>query len=114
MSEGPIPASIRAAVLDRDGNRCAKCAGWRAEGMNLHHRQLRSQGGKNVLSNLISLCGSGTTGCHGWAHRKVADARAIGLIVPSWADPAESPVRTWHGLVLLTDDLANLIRRLAA
>lgn len=114
MSEGPIPAPIRAKVLDRDGNRCARCAGWSPDGMNLHHRQLRSQGGKNVISNLISLCGSGTTGCHGWAHANVADARAIGLIVPSWADPAETPVRTWLGLVLLTDDEGNLVRRLAA
>lgn len=114
MSEGPIPASIRAAALDRDGNRCAKCAGWSAEGMNLHHRQLRSQGGKNVLSNLISLCGSGTTGCHGWVHASPAKSRDLGLIVPSWAEPDEMPVRTWHGLVLLTNDEDALVRRLAA
>jgi hypothetical protein len=114
MSEGPIPAALRALCVERDGNRCAKCSGWRAEGMNLHHRQLRSQGGKNTAANLISLCGSGTTGCHGWVHAHPAKARDLGLIVPSWMDPAETPVRTWRGLVLLTDDEADPIRTLAA
>jgi len=114
VSEGPIPAAMRADVLDRDENRCAKCSRYFADGLNLHHRQLRSRGGKNVLSNLISLCGSGTTGCHGWAHAHITEATNLGLIVASWADPAETPVRTWHGLVLLTDDPANRVRRLAA
>jgi AhpD family alkylhydroperoxidase len=114
MSEGPIPTAMRDIVLTRDQNRCVRCVRYFADGLNLHHRQLRSQGGKNTAANLIALCGSGTTGCHGWVHAHPADARAVGLIVPSWADPAETPVRTWRGLVLLTDDVDDLVRRLAA
>jgi hypothetical protein len=30
----------------------------------------------------VPLCGSGTTGCHGWAESHVTDARAVGLDVP--------------------------------
>lgn len=105
--------SLRDDVLARDEGRCAWCYRY-SDSLNLHHRQLRSQGGRDSLANLISLCGSGTTGCHGWVHRHVAKAREHGLIVPSWADPAETPVRTWRGLVLLTDDAADPVRRLAA
>jgi hypothetical protein len=32
---------------------------------SLHHLYPRGQGGDDVESNLIGLCGSGTTGCHG-------------------------------------------------
>ena len=32
---------------------------------SLHHLVPRSQGGDDVASNLVPLCGSGTTGCHG-------------------------------------------------
>jgi len=112
MSAGPIPAAMRALCVERDESRCAKCARYFPDGLNLHHRQLRSQGGQNTAANLIALCGSGTTGCHGWVHAHPKSATALGLIVASWADPAETPVRTWRGLVLLTD--AASVRTLAA
>lgn len=43
------------------------------------------------------LCGSGTTGCHGWAHANPARAKRDGLIVPSWATAAFCPVLTVWG-----------------
>jgi hypothetical protein len=66
-----------------------------------HHRKLRSQGGLDEPDNLIRLCGSGTTGCHGWAHANPAVARSYGLIVWRIRNPAEVPVRKFHGWVLL-------------
>lgn len=51
------------AVRERDGNRCVACdtvmGPW-----SVHHRQLGNRD-NNALSNLILLCGTGTTGCHG-------------------------------------------------
>lgn len=32
---------------------------------SVHHVLKRSQGGDDVKENLVPLCGSGTTGCHG-------------------------------------------------
>lgn len=36
-----------------------------AFGLTLHHLVPRSLGGDDVPNNLVPLCGSGTTGCHG-------------------------------------------------
>lgn len=38
------------------------------------------------------LCGSGTTGCHGWVHGHPAEAYRLGLLVHSWHEPAAVPV----------------------
>jgi len=55
--------------------------------------------------NLLTLCGSGTTGCHGWVEAHPQDATMSGWSVPSWADPATVPVRHWeHGWALATPD----------
>lgn len=58
----------------------------------------------NSASNLIVLCGSGTSGCHGLVEKNRADSRRDGLIVSSRCDPASVPVLlngTWW---MLTDD----------
>lgn len=47
--------------------------------------------------NIIELCGSGTTGCHGWVHQHVKEAERLGLIVPLGIDPLSTPVRDWQG-----------------
>lgn len=57
----------------------------------------------NALSNLITLCGSGTTGCHGWVESYPTAARELGLAVASWDNPLTIPVTTWRGLILLDD-----------
>jgi hypothetical protein len=91
-----------ALVRSRDGHRCQRCG---CSVLNVpsskHHRKLRSQGGLDTADNLLSLCGSGTTGCHGWAHANPAQARSYGLIVWRIRNPAEVPVRTFNGWVLL-------------
>ena len=58
----------------------------------------------NGAANLIVLCGSGTTGCHGWVEKHRADSKRDGLLVASTREPADVPVRlngTWW---MLTDD----------
>jgi hypothetical protein len=86
-----ISPEQRKAVYHRDSWRCRRCS--RTADLNIHHRKLRSQGGTNDPENLVTLCGSGTTGCHGWAHGHPQMARVLGWIVPSWADPAAWPIR---------------------
>jgi len=90
------PADERDAyelVTLRDDDTCQRCR--RARGTNRDHRKNRSQGGFTVVSNLQLLCGTGTTGCHGWAHAHPRDAIADGWAVPGWADPAQWPARRW-------------------
>lgn len=77
-----VPALVTRQVDMRDEWCCRRCgirlsivAGSR------HHRQRRAAGG-HVTSNLILLCGSGTSGCHGWVHSHVMLATSQGLIVP--------------------------------
>lgn len=61
-------------------------------------------------SNLLLLCGSGTTGCHGQVHGNPGWAFDMGLLVRQNAIPAEVPVRLRAGLVLL-DDEGNYIHQ---
>lgn len=76
-----VSQATRTAVLKRDGYLCQKCGRTVGLGANLQHRRARAAGGRgdgygvNFPENLISLCGSGTTGCHGWitAHPKLSD-----------------------------------------
>lgn len=112
MSTQPT-ADTRATVLGRDRHRCVICETYlRAgqwPGMSIHHRGLRSQGQHggelHQPSNLISLCGTGTTGCHGWIHAHPAQARAYGWLLQAGDNTTETPVYTRrHGWILLDDD----------
>lgn len=59
----------------------------------------------NEAANLLLLCGSGTTGCHGWVHQWPDLAMERGWLVSRWGGPAELPVRlALHGWVRLSDD----------
>ncbi|WP_083213337.1 HNH endonuclease [Mycobacterium malmoense] len=74
---------------------------------NAHHRKNKSQGGQDDLSNLLLLCGSGTTGCHGWITEHPAEAYAKGWSVRSTDDPADVPV-LYRGSWIRLDDLGNV------
>lgn len=86
----------RELVKLRDGGVCARCRRidpfW---GVNHDHRLNRSQGGDWSPSNGELLCGSGTTGCHGWRTSHPRDAVADGWAVPGGADWREWPARRW-------------------
>ncbi len=109
MSKSDFPASVRRTIAERDLNRCAFCGSPLDVGANAHHRKLRSRGGMGDVANGILLCGSGTTGCHGWVHREVEASTAMGYIVSRWGNPAEVPVWTWRGWVLLDDEGGMLV-----
>lgn len=105
MSKQYMTYAAACAIVDRRANgRCERCG--RATAVaNHHHRMLRSQGGYDLPSNLVRLCGSGTTGCHGWIHGNPAAATATGYIVRRGGTP--SRVRLEHSRyaeVYLGDD----------
>jgi hypothetical protein len=99
--KGQIPKAVRTALHTRSDHCCEICGKW---GNNAHHRKNRSQGGKDVLSNLMLLCGSGTTGCHGYVTEHPAEGRDKGWCVWSHQKPAEVPVLYRGQLVSLGDD----------
>ena len=82
-------AQARAEVIERSGGRCEAAVEGVCRGMgtNAHHRQLAGQGGPDTPENLLWVCGSGTTGCHGWIHANPQQAIWLGLLVSSF-DPA--------------------------
>ena len=87
----------RPVVLGRNGGVCEWCNMRRAT--NYAHRLRRSQGGRWNPAGATALCGSGTTGCHGWATAHPLLARAAGLEVASHEDPLSVPVFLWHEYV---------------
>lgn len=100
-----IPAKVRGQLRMREDNWCAKCGLKYAN--NAHHRKNRSQGGQDDLSNLLLLCGSGTTGCHGYITEHPRDSINHGWSVLSVHNPIDIPVfyrNTWVYL----DDLGNM------
>jgi hypothetical protein len=96
-------------VDERDGFRCLICGkpidgSW--PGGSRHHRRPRSHPfpGLHETSNLILVCGSGDTGCHGEIHSQPAWAYSQGYLLHSWEDPLTTPINTRFGWKLLTDD----------
>ena len=107
------PRSVIDAVDKRDEWSCVRCGvSLYATHGSRHHRKLRSQGGKHASDNLVLLCGSGTTGCHGWAHAHPVAARHAGLIVSAYADPVMQPVQYPDGAwwLLASDGTRTRVR----
>lgn len=111
---GPSKKTVE-VVWTRDQGSCARCGrglhrddrGW---SWSVHHRAPRGAGGSkavwiNLPSNLILLCGSGTTGCHGRVEKDRAQAENLGFIVRRGVHiPTEIPVaHALYGVVFLTD-----------
>jgi hypothetical protein len=67
-----VPPATRRAVLRRDHRRCTVPGCRNTLFLDVHHLELRSEGGRNEADNLITLCGAH----HRAAHR---GERAIGL-----------------------------------
>lgn len=96
-SRGPSRAT-REVVWSRAGGRCERCGAVPDWHSSVHHRQPRGMGGSrqshlNKPSNLLFLCGSGTTGCHGWVESNRTKSVNDGYIVPRYAVPSTTPVK---------------------
>ena len=104
-----ISTKTRAQLHERAHGCCERCGAYGAN--NAHHRRNRSQGRSDALSNLGLLCGSGTTGCHGWVTEHPELAAVEGWTIPRGdrRQPADVPVLRFsrevgvHVVVLLDD-----------
>lgn len=56
----------------------------------MHHRLKRGQGGGWEPENIVAVCGSGTTGCHGWIEANPKAAGRQGFHVQPWLNPADT------------------------
>jgi 5-methylcytosine-specific restriction endonuclease McrA len=72
----PIPTSVREEVLDRANRTCEWC-GVPGGRLIIHHKLLRSQGGRHRVEDCAAL----HQNCHETAHRNPSEARRRGLIV---------------------------------
>lgn len=84
----------RETVLERDRYQCV-CCGVSVIGQpySLQHRKRRSQGGDNSPPNLITVLGTGTTGCHLRIDSRIdPHDEEKGYTVRSWQNPSDVPV----------------------
>lgn len=101
---------VVALVQERAGDYCEACGGAAQQSMALHHRKLKSRGGKDTAANLISVhhkCHNlGTDSIHlnpEWAEQK-------GFMIPTWQNPAEVAISLPSGgFALLLDDGTKII-----
>ncbi|MFY1595426.1 HNH endonuclease [Micromonospora sp. WMMD737] len=110
---GPDTATVH-IVLRRDQGCCVRCGaelhGRRGRDWSVQHRRARGAGGTrrpdtNQAHNLILLCGSATTGCHGWVESNRDAARHGGWAIRQPDNPALMPVdHALHGRVWLDAD----------
>ena len=91
---------IRALVWARARGYCEKCGGQLPDSWALHHRKLRSRGGKDEISNLLALHHE----CHNLGtdsvHANPSMATDKGFMVPSWEEPSEYPLILPDGSVV--------------
>lgn len=96
-------ATVRHAFFERERERCFRCRRPlrfedRGHGWSAHHRMPRGTGGVgrkdgelarmiSDVTNCLILCGSGTTGCHGWFESRRAIAEDYGYIVRRGINP---------------------------
>ncbi|MEU3452112.1 hypothetical protein ABZ671_00515 [Micromonospora sp. NPDC006766] len=109
---GPTPETV-AVVGERDQGCCVRCGkplrGDRGFAWSVQHRRARQgrdlRPDTNQPHNLILLCGSATTLCHGWVESNRNAARAHGWAIRQTDDPAARFVdHAIHGRVWLLSD----------
>lgn len=95
-------------VLERSRGYCERCG--KMTDLALHHRKLKSRGGKDEVSNLVAICHP----CHNLAtdsvHLSPQKATLKGWMVPTYADPAEYPLHLASGDVVRLDNEGNYTR----
>lgn len=114
--------TVRKLVLTRDQGCCVKCGGEvydpdadRLYHMySLQHRAPRGMGGTrsqiiNSPANLVTLCGSGIEGCHGWVETNRQESRLYGWAVSTYQNPAVVPMlHAYRGWVTVDSEYEAL------
>jgi hypothetical protein len=103
-----VQDAARRIVRQRDGHLCQMCgASIVDQPSSVHHRRRRGMGGSALLeraSNLVRLCGTGTTGCHGFVESQRTLATVRGWLLGYLDDPEATPLLCYDGWHLLLDD----------
>ena len=106
-----VQEAARRLVRERDGHRCQMCGRSIVDyPSSIHHRINKGNGGSaqyERASLLIRMCGTGTTGCHGWVTTEPRRAGLWGWLLPRNnpdIDPEQEPILTYRGWVLLDDE----------
>lgn len=105
----------RGLVLARDNFQCVACGkpvGGACTWWSLQHRLARGQGGGNEAWNLIAMCGSAVTGCHGLCEARDREMQARGYWLESWQYPRAEPVMICGedgGVTVWLDDSGHYI-----
>lgn len=95
---------VRATVRQRSNGRCELC-GVRLQVAHFHHRRPRGMGGtKSLDSGAPSNCLAVHPACHADIESSRERSLRNGWLVSQWQSPAEVPVKSYLGLVLLLDD----------
>jgi hypothetical protein len=102
-----VTARTRATVIRRDEETCqfdGRDLSTRIPqgDYSLQHRRARGMGGSkdpetNDPANLVLVCGSATTGCHGYIEQHREHAIRRGFNVPQRKRPTEVALQDWHG-----------------
>ncbi len=105
-----VSDETRFAVLARAFYKCERCnRDFQGYPASVHHRRPRMMGGsKNAMlhemANLIVLCGTGTSGCHGWIESNRAIARELGYLIQKIESAEEIPFQDKSGLWFKIDN----------
>lgn len=96
---GLVPSGVREFVLERDGQCCRVCGRY-VEYPALHHILFRSQGGKDLPSNLITIGWLPGHDCHlPIAHGKEALMwRSVFLEIAEKPGVTAFQLRRWSGI----------------
>lgn len=92
-----VTAKVKIVVRERAGGCCELCGRHPGPDYSYHHRRPRGMGGSsaadtNQPQNLLFVCGSGTTGCHGLIEASRLDSYDFGWLVRQGHDPLDIPV----------------------
>lgn len=92
--------ALREKVLERCSGYCELCGNSLYEDFALHHRKLRSRGGKDSIENLIALHHE----CHNFGthsvHLNIKKSTDSGHLVPRHAEPNEYPLTLPDGSIV--------------
>ena len=92
-----VSDETRFEVLARANYKCERCGtDFLGIPISVHHRRPRMMGGSkdstlHLPANLIVLCGTGTSGCHGWVEANRNEARRLGLLIQKVESAEEIP-----------------------
>ena len=109
MTTTMIDKKIVTLVEQRAQGYCEACGKPEQTTMALHHRKLKSRGGKDSVSNLMRVHHS----CHnmstGSIHANPQWAEDKGYMVASWQEPHEVPMHTAEGAIVLLQNDGTII-----